>query len=68
MEVYLFFQTLILMIAAAFILYGQYQSNEYLVKRKHDLYEGIGQSILLIFVVDLFAVFVIKCLILHNIH
>lgn len=67
MEIYLSFQTLILIIAAAFILYGQYQSDDYIVKRKHDLFQGIGQSIILIFVVDLFTVFIIKCLIQHNI-
>lgn len=57
MEWYLIIQTFILIIASAFILKGQYECNDYIVKRKHDLYVGIGEAIILIFVADLVAVF-----------
>ena len=55
---YLIFQTIVLSIAAAFIIAGEYQSNDYLVKRKHDLYCGVGYAIILIFLAGLAATFV----------
>lgn len=55
---YLIFQTIVLSIACAFIVAGEYQSNAYIVKRKHDLYNGIGAAIILIFLAGLAATFV----------
>lgn len=42
MVLYLFIQTIILLIGAGLMAYGGYQTNEYLVKRRHDLYINIG--------------------------
>ena len=55
---YLIFQTIILSIAAAFMIAGEYHSNDYLVKRKRDLYCGIGSAIFFIFLAGLAAFFV----------
>lgn len=63
MEYYLSFQTIILCIAFGFMLYGEYQSNEYIVTRKRNLYVGIGHAILVVFALDLFTVIVIKYII-----
>lgn len=56
MKWYLIIQTFILIIASAFILKGQYESNDYPARKKYNLYIGIGQAIILIFVADLVAI------------
>lgn len=63
---YIFIQTLILSVAAGFIIYGEYQSNDYILKRKHDLFIGIGEAIVLIFIVDVVAFSVFKCFIHYH--
>ncbi len=57
MVLYLIIQTIVLSIAAGFFVYGEYQSNEYLIKRRRDLYNNISYVILLIFLADVFAMF-----------
>ena len=59
MVVYLIIQTIVLSIAAAFLIYGEYQSNDYVVVRRRRLFVSIGGAILLIFMAALFAIFVI---------
>ena len=56
---YIVFQTIILSVAATFIIVGQYQqyqSDLYQNKRKSDLYQNIGTAIIYIFIVDILAV------------
>lgn len=55
---YLIIQTVVFSVAAAFYIYGNYQSNDYVVSRKRDLFENISIAILLIFVADIFAMFI----------
>jgi len=62
MTQYLIIQTVILLIASMFIIAGNCQGCTYDDKWR-SLYHGIGVAIISIFALDLFAIFVYKCMI-----
>lgn len=62
MTQYLIIQTVILLIASMFIIAGNCQGRTY-ADGWRSLYYGIGIAIISIFALDLFAIFVYKCMI-----
>lgn len=56
MIIYLFIQTIVLSIAAAFIIYGIYQRDFFKFLRRHDLFINIGLAIIYIFVATILAI------------
>ena len=55
MKTYLTIQTIVFAVAAGFVIYGEYQTNDGPFKRRRDLYSNIGIAIAIIFLLDVFA-------------
>lgn len=55
MKTYLIIQTIVFAVAAGFAIYGEYQTNDDPFKRRRDLYNDIGFAIVIIFLLDVFA-------------
>ena len=55
MKTYLIIQTIVFAVAAGFVIYGEYQTNNGPFKRRRDLYSNIGFAIAIIFLLDVFA-------------
>ena len=56
MILYLIIQTIVFSLAAGLYIYGEYQSNDYLVSRRRDLFQNISFAIVTIFAADILAI------------